>query len=553
MTEWSSPPGVEVSTERSALINAVRVIRERWWLIAISAVICFAVMLALSLRAQKQYTAIASVLVKPSNLPAVIAPSQSQPTDPNTLARLQSDDVSLVTSSTIAAAVKQTLHSQESVGDLKSQVDATADSTNDLIDVSVTDPDPAQATLKANAFASALVDYSTATAQQQLVAGQAKLQNELAALPAGSPSRTALQQGLEQVIALEAVTNGGIQIVQRASTPTTPSSPRVKRNAVIGLVAGILLGLGLAFLLDLFDRRIKSPEVLERLYGLPAIATIPLRRKLPGEREPHVDLEPFRILRDALGFISLRERPRVILVTSAVSGEGKTSVAGGLARAMAAAGRSAVLIEGDVHRPALKQQLGITSNGRGLMNALVEGGKALELVQSTPALPSLSVLSSGPFTPNSAELLRLPAMNQVLEDLSDGFDFVVIDGPPLLPVADAQVLLQNRAIDVVLVVARPYLTTREHIRGARAILKRHPDKGFGLVINAARERPGGYYDYRRRRDDELVLEPDVLADASAPPRDGGVPAPASVRRVPRRPGRPDSLDEVMDPHSSEPG
>ena len=103
------------------------------------------------------------------------------------------------------------------------------------------------------------------------------------------------------------------------------------------------------------------------------MTSVPLRRKLTGEREAQLDLEPFRILRDALGFISLRERPQVILVTSAVSGEGKTSVAGGLARAMAAAGKSVALIEGDVHRPALKRQLGITSNGRGLMNALVDG------------------------------------------------------------------------------------------------------------------------------------------------------------------------------------
>ncbi len=427
---------------------------------------------------------------------------------------------------------KQMLHTSDSVGDLQDQVTATADSTNDLIDIAVTDTDPAQAAAKANAFASALVDYLTSSAQQQLVAGQSKLQNELAQLPANDPSRTAIRQALEQVIALRAVTNGGAQVVQQAGVPGGPSSPSVKRDAVIGAGVGILIGLVLAFLLDLFDRRIKSAEALERLYGLPAIASVPLRRKLPGEREGHVDLEPFRILRDALGFVSLRERPQVILVTSAVSGEGKTSVAGGLARAMAAAGKSVALIEGDVHRPALKRQLGITSNGRGLMNALVEGGSgAVDLVQETPALPSLAVLSSGPFTPNSAELLRLPAMSRVLEDLAEAFDFVVIDGPPLLPVADAQVLLHNPAIDVVLIVARPYLTTREHIRGAVAILKRHPDKGFGLVVNAVRERARGYYGYKQRRDgSEVALAHDVPAPGGAPPA-------------------PRELDHIVDPRS----
>jgi receptor protein-tyrosine kinase len=539
---WSGTSGAEISTERSALINAVRVVRERWWLIAISTVVCFAITVGLSLHAQKQYTATAQLLIKPSNLPALIAPSQTQSQDSTTLAHLQSDDVSLATSGPVAKLAKQSLHTSQSAGDLVNQVTATADSTNDLIDIAVKDTDAAQSAAKANAFASALVGYLTASAQQQLVSGQSKLQNELARLPAGDPSRTAIRQALEQVVALEAVTNGGAQVVQQAGIPTAPSSPNLKRDAAIGAAVGLLIGLVLAFLLDLFDRRIKSPEALERLYGLPAMTSVPLRRKLPGDREGQVDLEPFRILRDALGFVSLRDRPQVILVTSAVSGEGKTSVAGGLARAMAAAGKSVALIEGDVHRPALRRQLGITSNGRGLMNALVEGGgNALDLVQDAPASPSLAVLSSGPFTPNSAELLRLPAMNQVLEDLADAFDFVVIDGPPLLPVADAQALLHNPAIDVVLIVARPYLTTREHIRAAGAVLGRHPEKGFGLVVNAVRERARGYYGYKKRRDDDdgVVLEregPPVVARSS------------SVERVPRPPV-PDELDSVGDPRS----
>jgi capsular exopolysaccharide synthesis family protein len=279
------------------------------------------------------------------------------------------------------------------------------------------------------------------------------------------------------------------------------------------------------------------------------MSSVPLRRKLPGEREGHVDLEPFRILRDALGFISLREHPQVILVTSAVSGEGKTSVSSGLARAMAAAGKSVALIEGDVHRPALRRQLGITANGRGLMNALAQGGSgAAGFVLPTPELPSLGVLSSGPFTPNSAELLRLPAMSRVLEELAEAFDFVVIDGPPLLPVADAQVLLHNPTIDVVLIVSRPYLTTREHIRGAVSILGRHPEKGFGLVVNAVRERARGYYGYKQRReDDTLVPEQDLLPPGGGS-RSVGPPGSSRVRRVPRRPGA-EEFDPVVDPRS----
>ena len=550
MTTWASTPGGgEPSSERSALVDGVRVVRERWWMIAIAGVVGLIVMAGLSLHAQKQYTATSEVLVKLSNLPAVISPSQGQPTDPTTLTRIQSDDASLITSTTIGTAVKSILHSSESVSGLLDEVQANVNSSNDLIAISVTDPSPEQAAAKANAFAAALVNYMNQSAQAQLVSGQAELQRELAQLPRRSPSRTALQQGLEQVVALEAVTNGGVQTVQQASVPTSPSSPDTKRNVVVGLVVGLLIGLVLAFLLDMFDRRIKSAEALERLYGLPVLTTVPLRKRVAGEGEPHIDLEPFRILRDALGYVSLRERAQVILVTSAVSGEGKTWAASGLSRAMAAAGRSVVLIEGDVHRPALKSQLGIEVNGRGLMNALVEGGNAVDLVYEVPSHSSLSILPSGPFTPNSAELLRLPAMTRVLEQLVAAFDFVVIDGPPLLPVADAQVLVDNPEIDVVLVVARPNLTTRDHVRGTLAVLKRHPEKGIGLVVNAVREHTRDYYNYRRHiEDDELVLpEKEVLRPTPvAPPR-----RPANRRR--RRDGNgansPEDLDPVADRNS----
>ncbi len=486
--------GHEGSNEHSALVNFVRVVRERWWLVLVSFVICAALTLALSLKATKQYTATAQVLIKPSNLPALIDATQQQAQDATTLARQQSDDASLVSSIPVATLVKQALHSSTPVTDLQGRVVATVQTDNDLIDISVTDADPVTAARLANAFANGLVTYLGQSAKAQLVAGRAQLQAELAKLPADDPGRPALQQGLKQVIALEAVTSGGASVLNPAQVPTSPSSPRVKRNAAVGGAVGILIGLALAFMLDLFDRRIKSSEELERLYGLSALTTVPMRRRRPvGEREAQADLEPFRILRDGLAYVSLRKETRVILVTSAVPGEGKTRVASGLAQAIAAADKAVALAEVDVHRPAVKSQFGLHANGRGLTNALVDGSSPLGLVQVIPDLPSLSVLPSGPFTPNSAELLRSPAMTKVLADLALGFEFVILDGPPLLPVADAQVLLDNPMIDAVLVVARPYLTRRDQVRGALAVLRRHPEKGIGLVINSVRESPTGYY------------------------------------------------------------
>lgn len=530
-----APTPVPAASERMALVEALAVVRERWWLIAVSFVVCIGVAFALSARSVKQYTATASLLIRPSNLPALIAPTQAQSGDSATLARIQSDDVSLATSSPVATGVKRQLHTDESVGDLQNQITATADTTNDLIDIAAVDTSPSRAAALANAFAGQLVSYLTTQAQAQLISGQAKLQSELAKLPANDPGRPALQQGLKQIVALEAVTNGGAQVVQSAAVPSSPSSPSLKRDLALGAIVGLLIGLALAFLLARLDRRLKSPETIERLYGLTALASVPTqRRSAVTERETRGELEPFRILRDGLAYVSLREHSRVILVTSAISGEGKTRVATGLARAMAGAGNRVVVIEGDVHRPAVGSHLDMRSNGRGLMNALVEGGNASDLVLPTQQSSNMFVLASGPFTPCSAELLRLPALERVLNNLAGKFDFVIIDGPPLLPVADGQVMLGNSMIDVVLVVARPNLTTREDVRGALAVLRRHPERGLGLVLNGVRERKSEYYPYRASARDEDVPLPDGIVRSESDP-----PAPASSSSPISSPARPE--------------
>ena len=148
----------------------------------------------------------------------------------------------------------------------------------------------------------------------------------------------------------------------------------------------------------------------------------------PGPRSSQAELEPFRILRDGLAHVSLRQDMRVVLVTSAVSGEGKTRVASGLARAIAAAGKRVALVEGDVHRPGVRKEFGLENHGPGLMNALVQGGDIGQLTRRVSNIPYLTVLPSGPFTPNSAELLRLSAMTDVPSRLAAEHEFVIIDG-----------------------------------------------------------------------------------------------------------------------------
>ncbi len=502
----SSGPTVselETKSEHSEFLNAVRVLRERRWLVVVCFVVGAGVAWFLGARAVKQYTATSTLLVAPSNLTALIDPTQQQSTDATTLARLQSDDVSLLASSAVASLAKQSLHTSESIGDLQDEVAGNPGASNDLIDVLATDPNATRAAAIANAFATSLVNYQNASAQAQLISGQTRLVDELKRILPSNPEAGPLSQALKQVVALQAVTSGGVQIVDLASVPSSPSSPSAKREAAIGGVVGLAIGLALAFMLELFDRRIKTTKEIERLYGMETLAMVPLRRRqAASERALLADLEPFRILRDALAYVSLRKETRVVLVTSAIPGEGKTRVASGLAQAIAAANKHVALIEVDVHRPALRRRFEIPSNGRGLMNVLVDGSSPIELMRPVPKFGPLAILPCGPFTPNSAELLRLPAMRDALADLAQAYDLVILDAPPLLPVADSQVLLDNPMIDAVIIVGRPYLTTRDQISATLSILKRHPTTGVGLVINGSHNRDGSYsYNYPGSRTD----------------------------------------------------
>jgi capsular exopolysaccharide synthesis family protein len=495
MASGSTALGQESAGEHSALINVLRVVRERWWLVVVSFVVCAAITVAITLNAVKQYTATATLLIRPSNLTTLIDPTQTQ--DATTRARVQSDNLSLISSGAVAALVKQMLSSTASISDLQGRVNATAQTDNDLLNVSVTDPSPSNAAKLANAFATALVTYLRNSDQAQIAQAADQIKAELRLLPANDTvTRPVLSGALSRVEGLRAVSNGDATLVDAAQVPSSPSSASAKRNGAIGSGIGIILGIALAFLFDLFDRRVKSSEELDRRYGLPVLASIPFRRQRPQtERDRRIELEPFRILRDSLTYVSLRDPARVVLVTSAVPEEGKTRVAAGLARAAAVGGRNVALVEADLHRPAIAAELGLKRTGRGLTSAIVDDKGAAGLMTSVPGLPTLSVLLSGTLTPSSSELLRSESMTNVLAELAEEHDLVILDGPPLLPVADAQVLLDDPTLDVCLIVARPNLTTREAIRGSLAIIERHPEKGMGLVVNAVREASTGYNDY----------------------------------------------------------
>ena len=480
--------------EGSSLVSALRVLRERWWLVVLSMLLCLGIAVALALSQTKEYTASSTLILTGSsaaNVGAVVGQTGAS-SDP---LRDQATALLLIKSSAVAANVKAALKLPDDPGTLADEMTVTSEAEANLITVAATDPIPRRARALADAFAFEYVNYRRQSDLKVLQSGIDDYYRQIATLsPAAVGQRAQLRQAISNLLTAKGSVNGGAQVVDRAGLPTTPSKPKPKRDALLGLVLGGVLGVALAFVIDLFDRRVKAVEDFEELYGIRALTTVPERHRDPvTQRDRAAALEPFRILRNGLSFLGVDREVRVVLVTSAVPGEGKSTAASGLARATALSGQRVVLVEGDLRRPTFHQQFDLGGDSRGLTTALVGGVPAPELVRSVlPGLPNLRVLPSGPVPPNSAELLRSAEMSVVLDALRQEADLVIIDAPPLLPVADGQVLLDTPQVDAVLVVSRAFRTTRDEIKRTRSILERHPNRRLALVINGLRETGAGY-------------------------------------------------------------
>jgi polysaccharide biosynthesis transport protein len=476
----------------SPLMNALQTIKDRWWMVAVAMIGGALIALAVAVASTKQYTAESSLLIRQSNLQTLIDPNASQGSeDP---ARLAATNLLLVTSTAVGKNVQTALGTKESVSDLTAQISASTNPDADIITIQATDPSPSRAARIANAFAEQFVAFERAQSQVQAQAGATRLRSEIAALPAGSTAESAqLEQALRNVLALQAVTTGDATVIDTATPSSSPSSPNLKRAPVLGLLAGLAIGLAAVFLTDLFDRRIKAIEEFETAYGRRAIGSLPrLARPQPGT-SPEL-LESFRILRSALSYLGGESDLRTVLVTSAVSGEGKTTVAAGLAYATALAGQQVVLVEADLRRPSFQKQFDFEKQFElglykaGLTNLLM-GDASVEDVLQTPieGLNTLKILPSGPFSPHPSDLLLRPEMALMIEELAGQADLVIIDSPPLLPVADAQVLIAQPVIDASLIVCRTYMTTRDQTRRCRAVLERERVRKAALVVVGGHE------------------------------------------------------------------
>ncbi len=306
--------------------------------------------------------------------------------------------------------------------------------------------------------------------------------------------------------------------------------PRPVRNVVLAGVLGLLLGLLAAFLRDYFDRGLRTREMVEQSYGVPVIGQIPFVKL--GRRDRRVVFwegfgdvaEAFRALRANLQYLGVKRPIRTILVTSAAPNQGKTTVTANLAVAIARSGATTIVIEGDLRRPRLNNAFEIGAQRPGLTSVLIGALDIDEAIVDIPLRSSrmpaareregrLSFLPSGPQPPNPSELLSSLQMSELLDRLALSYDYVLIDSPPVLPVADALALA--RLVDGVAIVVRRNHSTRDEAKELRALIERLGINLLGVVFTDVSS-AGGYRSYggygdAAPEDDRTAREPEPVA------------------------------------------
>ncbi|MCU1606974.1 MAG: capsular exopolysaccharide family, partial [Modestobacter sp.] len=286
-----------------------------------------------------------------------------------------------------------------------------------------------------------------------------------------------------------------VSIVAAPELPTAPSSPDVPLVLAAGLLLGLVLGAVVAVVRDRLDTSVRDEDAATAAAGAPVLGLVPDEPVQPGtlaELQPDSQqTEALHVVRTNLQFVSVDSKPRVLMVTSADQGEGKTTTAIRLAQVLADAGRRVLLIEADVRRPRATRYLGAIS-GAGLTNVLAGTVEFDDVVQPIGD-GGLDLLAAGPKPPNPSELLGSEAMTALLGRLTDEYDLVVVDAPPLLPVADAVGLAS--LCDGVVLCVRWGVTGRDRLERAREMLDRGNAHTLGSVLTFVPRRAAGTYQY----------------------------------------------------------
>ncbi len=479
------------------LRDYLKVLARRKWVVFWTTIITVVVVIIGSSQIPSSYQAVAKLRV----LTATVGPANYLQYDIRYTVRLMNTYTEIATSGPVLDQVKERLGL-----DKKPDVAVGVVGETELLQIVATDHDPAKAQLIANTLAIILIDESAAYYEWAIA-----------------------QTGVTSDAPTETMQVHPVSIFELAEKPESPASPNKLLFVLVSPVLGLVGGLGLAFVAENLDTRLHSTAQIATSVGLPVLGKIPgagwrKRRGLLFFKHPYTDI--FRQLRTQLLSAIQAEELRVVLVTSGGPGEGKSTVSANLAVSLAQAGRSVVLVDADLRRPAIHRRFRLP-NERGLADVLVGEVALADAIQEDP-FSGVPVITSGPPTFLAAELISSPRMAALLEDLKGRFDIVLVDTPALLAAADAAALAT--LADGVLLVVRCHRTRRQDLHATLEMLHHAGAHLLGVAITwAEKETSDRYYrHYRRTRRSIRALPHDQLRSMLAKPLgESSGPAPSS--------------------------
>jgi len=512
------------ASEHLDLERVLTVLRRRWWVILLFTVLAAAAAFAFSKHETKQYTATTSVLFPNPQLQQQASGLQVLPTSPTEDPTIMATNLQLLSSQAgVASATARQVGL--SAAAVHSAISVSQEGQTSVALVSATSTSPSLAARIANRYVHNFIAIQTAQQRAQVRQALTLVERQLGAMSLQQQAGTngqSLVDRAESLRILARLQNGGAQVVKPASVPTSPSSPQLSRNTALGLLVGLLLGLVLAFLLERFDRRMKTVDDLEETYRLPLLSIVPLSKSLAKtyqERQAspahHGEHEVFRMLRAYLRYFNVDRKINSVLVASAAPGDGKTTVAHNLAEAAQETGTKTLLIDADMRRPAIAAYYGI-SQVPGLSEVLSHHVQPLDAIHSIPIATrvngsvsevALDVLVAGMSPPNPAELIESNAMSDLLSWAAEHYDLVVIDTPPLSVVSDAIPLVAK--VDGVVIVSALGKNSRDAAAFLRERMSSMSATLLGVVANGvkAKGKQGygyGYGYYGQESDSSLV-------------------------------------------------
>jgi polysaccharide biosynthesis transport protein len=377
-----------------------------------------------------------------------------------------------------------------SPGEIAGSASATADEDTGFLTITATGSTARRAQQIANAYAAALNATREQRNVQRINQAIATTREQLDKTPKSNlQQRTELGSQLQKLQTLRQAQSQNITVLQSAG-PGAQIAPHPKRNALVAVLLALLVGAGLVLLAERFDRKLRRPDDLEKLTGMPFLATIP-HEAFPGEEDDAEVGEAFQTLRNTLTYFNAEIPLRSLIVASSLKGEGKTTVAANLAKAYAAFGKRVIVIDTDLRKPDLAERLGF-DDATGLSDVLAGNVSVHEAMRDVPPFGrGLRLLPAGPIPPNPSAMVGSLRMSSLLDELSADADIVILDSTPLLMVSDAFPLLDK--VSGIVALARLDKTPRDAVRRMAQITQSAGGRVLGLVAtDAKREALGGY-------------------------------------------------------------